>query len=128
MKITKAIKNLFYFNSKAVYNSNMIDKNGHDLIKSSRLRGNRGVNFMSMTAKLARHLSNGNTVTSKEITGKFGLANPHEAIRQLRQQGLCVYANPVTLWDGTPSTKYRIGKPTKAMIAAAYASLGGYAF
>jgi hypothetical protein len=64
----------------------------------------------------------------KEIKGKFGLANPHEAVRQLRMQGLCVYANPVTLWDGTPSTKYRIGKPSKAMVAAAYGLTGGDLF
>jgi len=91
-------------------------------------RGNIMEIYMSKTAKLAAHLEKGNTVTAKEIKGKFGLANPHEAVRQLRMQGLCVYANPVTLWDGTPSTKYRIGKPSKAMVAAAYGLTGGDLF
>jgi hypothetical protein len=84
--------------------------------------------YMSKTAKLAAHLVKGNEVTAKEITGKFGLANPHEAVRQLRMQGHCVYANPVTLWNGTPSTKYRIGTPSKAMVAAAYGLSGGDLF
>lgn len=83
---------------------------------------------MSKTAKLAAHLVKGNTVTAKEIKGKFGLANPHDAVRYLRSQGYCVYANPVTLWDGTPSTKYRIGSPSKAMIAAAYNLTGADLF
>lgn len=83
---------------------------------------------MSKTAKLAAYLANGNTVTAKEIKGKFRLANPHEAVRQLRMQGLCVYANPVTLWDGTPSTKYRVGSPSKAMVAAAYNLTGSDLF
>jgi hypothetical protein len=83
---------------------------------------------MSKTAKLAAYLGKGKTVTAKEIKGKFGLANPHEAVRQLRLQGFCVYANPVTLWDGTPSTKYRIGKPSKGMVAAAYNLTGSDLF
>lgn len=83
---------------------------------------------MTHTAKVLRHLLKGNTVTAAEIAGKFGAGNPHEVIRQLRVKGYAVYANEVTLWDGTPSTKYRLGRPSRAMVAAAYAATGASLF
>lgn len=83
---------------------------------------------MSQTAKVLRHLLKGNTVTPAEIQGKFGLANPTEAIRQLRVKGYAVYSNKTRLWDGTETTKYRLGKPSRAMVAAAYAATGASLF
>ena len=83
---------------------------------------------MSKTAKVLRHLLKGNTVTAAELSGKFGLGNPQEAIRQLRMKGYAVYANKATRWDGVETTKYRIGSPSKAMVAAAYALSGADLF
>lgn len=64
---------------------------------------------MSKTAKLARAFETGVTLTPAQITKSFGLKNPHEAVRQLRAQGYCIYTNP---------TGYRLGTPTKTMVAA----------
>lgn len=83
---------------------------------------------MTHTAKVLRHLLKGNTVTAAEIAGKFGAGNPHEVIRQLRVKGYAVYANEAKLWDGTPTTKYRLGRPSRAMVAAAYALSGAELF
>ena len=83
---------------------------------------------MSITAKVLRHLLKGNTVTAAEIGGKFGAGNPTEIIRQLRMKGYAVYANKTELWNGLPTTKYRIGKPSRAMVAAAYQTAGGSVF
>lgn len=83
---------------------------------------------MSQTAKVLRHLLKGNTVTAAELAGKFGCGNPTEVIRQLRVKGYAVYGNKTRLWDGTPTTKYRIGKPSRKMVAAAYASVGASVF
>lgn len=84
--------------------------------------------YMSKTARVLRHLLKGNTLTTAELSGKFNVGNPQEVIRQLRMKGYAVYANPVTLWDGTPSTKYRIGKPSRKMVAAAYQAMGASLF
>ena len=84
--------------------------------------------YMTHTAKVLRHLLKGNTVTAAELAGKFGCGNPQEVIRQLRVKGYAVYANKVTLWDGTLSTKYRLGRPSRAMVAAAYAATGSSLF
>lgn len=74
---------------------------------------------MSKQAKLLAHLQNGSEVTAKQISGSFGIAHPASAVRNLREQGYCVYSNPSKLADGTETTKYRIGKPTKHMVALA---------
>jgi hypothetical protein len=127
MTISKAIKNLFYFKSNSVYNSIMTGTTRDSLIKSSVKRRKQG-DIMSLTAKLARHLLKGNEVTAAEIEGKFGLANPQEAVRQLRLKGYAVYGNKKTLWDGSVTTKYRIGTPSRAMVAAAYQVAGADLF
>lgn len=83
---------------------------------------------MTKTAKLEAALKTGASLTAKQISAQFGIKNPHEAVRQLRQSGVCVYANEAKLSKGGMTTKYRIGRPTKAMVAAAYASVGGELF
>lgn len=83
---------------------------------------------MSKQAKLLNYLNTGAEVTARQISGSFGLKNPHDAIHQLRSQGHCIYSNKATLADGTETTKYRVGRPTKRMVAIANAVLGAQAF
>ena len=83
---------------------------------------------VSKTAKLETFLKTGASVTSKQITSRFGLKNPREAIRKLRQDGVCVYSNATTMSDGTKAIKYRIGTPSKAMVAAAARLAGAELF
>ena len=97
------------------------------LIKSSVKRRKQGDN-MTHTAKVLRHLLKGNTLTAAEIAGKFGAGNPTEVIRQLRVKGYAVYSNKSKLWDGTSTTKYRIGRPSRKMVALAYAVSGADLF
>ena len=83
---------------------------------------------MSKQAKLLNYLSTGAEVTARQIAGSFGLKNPHDAIHQLRNQGYCVYGNKATLADGTETTKYRIGKPSRKMVAIANSVMGSTVF
>lgn len=83
---------------------------------------------MTKQAKLLNYLNTGAEVTAKQIAGSFGLNNPHDAIHQLRNQGHCVYGNKATLADGTQTTKYRIGKPSRKMVQIANAVAGSAAF
>lgn len=83
---------------------------------------------MSKQAKLLNHLQKGAEVTARQISGSFGLSNPHDAIYQLRNQGYCIYANKATLHDGTETTKYRLGKPSKRMVALANRIAGSSIF
>ena len=126
--MNKIIKKLFNFNSKPVYNGSVFDKTSDNLINVSRNVAISRSNSMSATTSLINYLKSGKTVTAKQITARFGLANPHEAVRQLRMKGYAVYANNSTLWNGESTTRYRLGTPSRKMIAAAYAVLGGSAF
>lgn len=83
---------------------------------------------MSKQAKLLNHLTTGAELTARQISGSFGLKNPHEAIRSLREQGHCIYANKSKLADGTPTTKYRLGTPSRRMIALANKVAGASIF
>ena len=83
---------------------------------------------MSKQAKLLNYLSTGATVTARQIAGSFGLSNPHDAIYQLRNQGHCIYSNKAKLADGSDTVKYRIGKPSKRMVALANRIVGASMF
>ena len=122
------LKKLFYFNSKTGYNGIVFGKTSDNLISNSRKVAYSRSNSMSATSSLIKYLKSGKTVTAKQITARFGLANPHEAVRQLRMKGYVVYANSGKMWNGEPTVRYTLGTPTRAMIAAAYSVLGGSAF
>ena len=77
---------------------------------------------MTKAQRLLAFLESGSTATSKQIKGMFGIANPSAVVSQLRSEGNCVYANATKLRDGTPVTKYRLGTPSKAMVARAAAA------
>jgi hypothetical protein len=40
----------------------------------------------------------------------------------------CIYSNKATLHDGTETVKYRIGKPSKRMVAIANRVMGATVF
>jgi hypothetical protein len=82
---------------------------------------------MTKQGMLLKHLQAGKQFTAKQISASFGLKNPHEAIRKLRSEGYCVYSNPAVV-NGTEVVKYRIGTPTRAMIALANQVRGASAF
>lgn len=67
-------------------------------------------------SKLAQALTNGAELTSAQISKVFEIANPTAAITQLRSEGYAIYYNA----NGT----YRLGTPTRRMVAAGYAALG----
>lgn len=83
---------------------------------------------MTKIVKLKCALIAGEKLTAKQITARFGLKNPHEAVRQLRNEGICVYANEAVLSTGKKVVKYRVGTPSKAMVAAAARIAGAELF
>lgn len=75
---------------------------------------------MTRQAKLLTALKNGDNLTAKQITSRFSIAHPGSAIRNLREAGYAVYANKTTNSKGEEKIKYRLGTPSRAMVAAAY--------
>ena len=82
---------------------------------------------MSKQDLLLKHLNAGKAFTAKQISASFGIAHPASAIRNLREQGYCVYANDAVV-AGSDVVKYRIGRPTRSMVAIAARVAGAEAF
>jgi Helix-turn-helix domain len=61
-----------------------------------------------------------NTFTTEQARRRFGVINVAARIEELRKEGHVIYTNEVTTADGSKVASYRMGKPTKAFVAAAY--------
>jgi len=86
---------------------------------------------MSAKDKILKYLSKEgpyNTLTVAQARSRFGIANVGARIEELRAEGHCIYTNKKTLDNGKTITFYRLGKPSREMVAMAHAVLGGQAF
>jgi len=84
---------------------------------------------LSAKQKILNYLSKSegyNTLTTAQARARFGIQNVAARIDELRQEGHVIYTNTVARGDGSKVKAYRIGKPTKAMVRAAYK--GGFSF
>ena len=86
-----------------------------------------GVYIMkSVKEKMLTFLSkeNGfNTFTVAQARARWGVTNVAARINELRQEGNTIYTNTKKLSDGRKITFYRLGTPTKQVIAAGIAAL-----
>ena len=79
---------------------------------------------MSKTNKVLEAFKNGEELTAAQITSRYGIANPHDAVHNLRNSGYAVYLNTKKNSKGQSVSKYRLGNPTRKVIAAGIAALG----
>jgi transcription initiation factor IIE alpha subunit len=69
-------------------------------------------------------LKNGVELTAKQITARYGVKNVRAVISKLRSEGYAIYLNKrVSSFDGETYSKYRLGTPTRATVAAGFAAL-----
>ena len=78
---------------------------------------------ITKSSKLLEALRKGEELTAGQITHRFGIKNPRATVSDLRFQGFAIYANKRTNKLGDTYTKYRLGTPTRAVIAAGYKAL-----
>lgn len=83
---------------------------------------------MTKTASVLTALQNGEELTANQIRARFSVGNPHEAIRSLREKGHAIYLNERTNSKGELTQKYRLGTPSRKMVALAYAVMGNELF
>ena len=78
----------------------------------------------TQAAKVATALVNGAELTAKQISARYGVKNVRAVISQLRSEGFSIYLNKrVSSFDGETYSKYMIGTPTRAVVAAGYKAL-----
>ncbi len=69
---------------------------------------------MSALVSMYNYLAKGNKVTARAARTMFKVSNVADLVYRLRNKGVSVYTNRVTLSDGTKTFAYRIGSPSKA--------------
>lgn len=79
---------------------------------------------LSKADRLVESLQNGAQLTAKQITHRFGIANPTATISNLRlNSGLAIYLNEHKDDRGRTTMKYRLGRPSRAVVAAGYRAM-----
>ena len=75
------------------------------------------------TGRLLSALQEGEALTAAQIVHRFGLKNPTASVSDIRSAGYAVYANQHKDTKGRQTTKYRIGKASREIIAAGYRAM-----
>ena len=78
---------------------------------------------MSNSDRVITALTNGEELTAKQITARYGVKNPRALVSGLRMKGFPIYLNKRTNGFGNTYSKYRMGSPTRAVVAAGNAAL-----
>jgi len=82
---------------------------------------------MTKTDRVLSALTSGEELTAKQIKSRFGAGNPHEIVRQLRLKGFAVHSNSRKNSKGETKNFFRLGTPTRAVIAAGYRAMSASA-
>lgn len=74
-------------------------------------------------SRLLEALRGGEQLTAAQISQRFGIKNPTATVSELRFQGFAIYANQHKDTKGQVTTKYRLGTPSREIVAAGYRAL-----
>jgi hypothetical protein len=74
-------------------------------------------------SKVLAALQEGRTLSSAQIRSFFGAGNPQAVIQSLRFKGYPIYLNTVTDTKNRSRNVYRLGTPSRAVIAAGYKAM-----
>ena len=77
----------------------------------------------SKTYKLFTALKTGESLTASQAAKRFGIKNISAEASRLRQVGYAVYANQRTAGNHVEVTEYRLGNPSRAIVAAGYKAM-----
>ena len=78
---------------------------------------------VTKTAKVIAALESGTELTAKQISARYSVKNARALISSIRMQGYAVYLNQRTNGFGDTYSKYRLGTPTRSVVAAGYQAL-----
>ena len=90
------------------------------LFNMSKETNNMARAKLSKTEKVRNLFSKGNTVSWKSLRNTFDLKSPANMVGKLRNEGMMIYENRTSA-----GVSYRVGTPSKAVIAAGQTALFG---
>jgi predicted ArsR family transcriptional regulator len=79
--------------------------------------------IVTKQTRVLEALQSGEELTAKQIAARFGIKNPTATISNIRLSGFAVYANKRTNKLGGTFTKYRLGQPSRELVAAGYKAM-----
>ena len=90
---------------------NLFNKQGDEVMSRAKL---------SKTEKVRNLFDKGEPVSWKTLRNRFDLTSPAAMVGKLRNQGVMIYENKTSA-----GVSYRVGTPSKAIIAAGITALYG---
>ena len=102
---------------------NLFGKDELVKVKVAKRIETRGRKSLSKKQKVLNLLSKGENVAWKTIQNKFELESPRSMVDTLRAEGYMIYGNRVN-----GKKYYRMGTPTRAIVAAGIQALYGTKF
>jgi hypothetical protein len=75
------------------------------------------------TFKLFSALRNGDAISASQAEKRFGIKNISAEVSRVRQAGFAVYCNTRKAGNGVQVSEYRIGKPSRKLVAAGYKAM-----
>jgi len=91
-----------------------------NMFKTDKGEDNMARAKQTKTEKVRNLFSKGQSVTWKTLRNKFDLTSPASMVGKLRNEGMMIYENRTST-----GVAYRVGTPSKAVIAAGQAALFG---
>lgn len=98
----------------------LFSNNSMKVVSKTKRTSTVGRRKTSKRAKVLNLLSKGASVSWKTLRSRFDLTSPRSLIDTLRAEGNMIYINQTA-----KGTSYRMGTPTKAIIAAGIKKLYG---
>ena len=72
---------------------------------------------ISVTSRILTYLKTGADITQVQARKRFGITNVRARMSELRQAGYSIYLNEKTTANGRTIKAYRLGTPTRLVIA-----------
>jgi hypothetical protein len=76
-------------------------------------------NWKNMNKRILKALQTGQDFTANQLRARFGIRRVSDRISELRKAGYAIYLNEKTTRWGEKIRVYRLGAPSRAMIATA---------
>ena len=110
----QGVQNILYGGS--LYRIIYVRCENNEILKEKKMN-------VTKQSRVLEALQSGEQLTAKQIAARFGVKNPTATISDIRLSGFAVYANQHTDTKGRVTTKYRLGTPSRELVAAGYRAM-----
>jgi len=80
-------------------------------------------NEETKTYRLFSALQSGERISASQASKRFGIKNVSAEVSRIRQSGFAVYADQRVAGNGVRVTEYRLGTPSRKLVAAGYRAM-----